>query len=64
MNFNTDFQLSQRYMVELFQDVSRLVSMNMTIDRGQIGFNEIVSNRPEVLQKEIRAVIGTKIFKK
>jgi len=45
LNFNVDYKMAQRKMVELGRAVGRLVSMNMTIDLGHTGFNqEMVSN--------------------
>jgi alkylation response protein AidB-like acyl-CoA dehydrogenase len=59
LNFRVDYSLAQRKMVELGQAIGRLVSMNMTIELGQNGFNqEMVSNSLTVLQKEIRMIIS------
>lgn len=64
LNFRVDYTLAQRKMVELGQAIGRLVSMNMTIDLGQKGFNqEMVSNSLELLQKEIRSIISAYSYK-
>jgi alkylation response protein AidB-like acyl-CoA dehydrogenase len=65
LNFNVDYKMAQRKMVELGQAVGRLVSMNMTIDLGLKGFNqEMVSNSLAVLQKEIRTILSSYSFDK
>jgi hypothetical protein len=65
LNFNVDYKMAQRKMVELGQAVGRLVSMNMTIDLGLKGFNqEMVSNSLDVLQKEIRSILSSYSFEK
>ncbi len=57
-NFSIDYNLAQRKMVELGRAISRLVSMNITIDLGQKGFNEeMISHSLAVLQKEIRMIM-------
>ena len=65
LNFNVDYKMAQRKMVELGRAVGRLVSMNMTIDLGHKGFNhEMVSNSLAVLQKEIRKTLSSYSFTK
>jgi len=64
LNFRIDYSIAQRKMVELGQAIGRMVSMNMTIELGQKGFNqEIISNSLAVLQKEIRVIINGYSFK-
>ncbi|MFN3556089.1 MAG: acyl-CoA dehydrogenase family protein [Bacteroidales bacterium] len=59
LNFRIDYGIAQRKTVELGQAIGRLVSMNMTIEMGQKGFNqEMISNSLDVLQKEIRMIIS------
>jgi len=59
LNFRIDYSMAQRKMVELGQGIGRMVSMNMTIDLGQKGFNpEMISNSLIILQKEIRMIIN------
>ncbi|TVQ09510.1 MAG: acyl-CoA dehydrogenase [Bacteroidetes bacterium] len=59
LNFRIDYGMAQRKMVELGQAISRMVSMNMTMDLGEKGFNqEMVSNSLAVLQKEIRMILS------
>ncbi|MFP4289403.1 MAG: acyl-CoA dehydrogenase family protein [Bacteroidales bacterium] len=64
LNFRIDNKMAQRKMVELGQGIGRMVSMNMTIDLGQKGFNpEMVSNSLAILQKEIRMIINGYSFR-
>lgn len=59
LNFDVDFKMPQRKLVELGQALGRLVSMNMTIDLGQQGFNQaLISNSLIMLQKEIRGILS------
>ena len=65
LNFRVDYSLAQRKMVELGKAIGRMVSMNMTIDLGEKGFNqEMVSNSLTVLQKEIRTILSSYSFDK
>ncbi len=60
LDFEVDFKMPQRKMVELGRAVSRVVTMNMTIDLGAGGFNqEMISNGLKVLQQEIHTIIAS-----
>lgn len=59
LNFNVNFEMSQRKMVELGQAVSRIISMQMVIDLGEKGFrNDLIENSLSALRKEISALVG------
>jgi len=59
LNFNVNFEMSQRKMVELGQAVSRIISMQMVIDLGEKGFrNDLIENSLSTLRKEISALVG------
>ncbi len=59
LNFNLNFELPQRKMVELGQAVSRIISMEMVIDLGEKGFrSDLIENSIASLKKEISALIG------
>jgi len=63
-NFNIDFNMTQRKMVELGRAISRLIIMNLTIDLGSKGFNkEMITNSLIVIQQEVRAIVSTYKFK-
>jgi alkylation response protein AidB-like acyl-CoA dehydrogenase len=59
LNFELNFELPQRKMVELGQALSRIVSMDMVIDLGEKGFRtDLIDNSIATLRKEISALIG------
>ncbi len=59
LDFNLNFELPQRKMVELGQALSRIISMEMVIDLGEKGFrNDLVENSIATLRKEITALMG------
>ena len=59
LNFNVNFEMSQRKMVELGQAISRIISMQMVIDLGEKGFrNDLIENSLSTLRKEISALVG------
>lgn len=63
LNFDIDMRMPQRKMVELGRAVGRLVSMHMTIELGEKGFNNaMISNSLMVLQKEIRNLLASHHF--
>jgi hypothetical protein len=59
LDFNLNFELPQRKMVELGQALSRIISMEMVIDLGEKGFRtDLIDNSISTLKKEISALIG------
>jgi alkylation response protein AidB-like acyl-CoA dehydrogenase len=63
LNFDIDMRMPQRKMVELGRAIGRLISMNMTIELGENGFNNaMISNSLMVLQKEIRKLLTSHHF--
>jgi alkylation response protein AidB-like acyl-CoA dehydrogenase len=57
-NFEVDFKMDQRNLVQLGKAIGRLVTMNLTIDLGIKGFNpDMISNSLKVLQREIQTTI-------
>lgn len=59
LNFNLNFELPQRKMVELGQAISRIVSMEMVIDLGEKGFrSDLIENSISTLRKEIDSLMG------
>lgn len=60
LNFEVDFKMAQRKMVQMGRAISRIVSMEMTIRLGEKGFNsEMISNTIKNLQNEIQSLITT-----
>lgn len=58
LNFEVDFKMDQRNLVQLGKAIGRLVTMNLTIDLGIKGFNpDMISNSLMVLQREIQTTL-------
>ncbi len=58
INFQLNFQLSQRKLVELGKVFGRIISMEMVIDLGNKGFNpELISNSISMLTQELSTLI-------
>ncbi|MCX6222945.1 MAG: acyl-CoA dehydrogenase family protein [Bacteroidia bacterium] len=59
LNFNLDYELPQRKMVELGQAISRIISMEKVVDLGEKGFrSDLIENSLATLKKEVTALIG------
>jgi len=59
LDFNLNFELPQRKMVELGQALSRIISMEMVINLGEKGFrNDLIENSLASLQKDISGIFG------
>ena len=59
LDFNLNFELPQRKMVELGQALSRIISMEKVLDLGDKGFrSDLIENSLSTLKKEISALIG------
>lgn len=58
LDFEIDYKMAQRNLVDLGRAIGRIVSMEMTIRLGERGFNsEMVSNSLKVLKSEIETLI-------
>lgn len=59
-NFDVDFKMAQRSLVELGRAIGRIVSMNMTIKLGENGFNsDLISNSIKCLKSEIESLVSS-----
>jgi alkylation response protein AidB-like acyl-CoA dehydrogenase len=60
LDFNIDYSLSQRKLVELGKAISRVVSMNFVINLGERGFNaEHIQNSINQLSQEVDQMINS-----
>lgn len=60
LDFDIDYKMAQRNLVELGRAIGRIVSMDMTIRLGERGFNsEMVSNSLKVLKSEVETLISS-----
>jgi len=60
LDFEVDYKMAQRNMVSLGRALGRIVSMQMTINLGEKGFNsEMISNSLKVLKMEIETLISS-----
>ena len=63
LNFDLNFELPQRKMVELGQALSRIISLEMVIDLGEKGFRQdLIENSIATLKKEITTLMGNFSF--
>ncbi len=59
LNFNLDFKMPQRKLVELGRVLSRIVSMEMVIDLGLKGFQpEMVNNSLSMMSQELSQLMN------
>ncbi|MDO9512505.1 MAG: acyl-CoA dehydrogenase family protein [Bacteroidales bacterium] len=59
-NFNLDYSLPQRKLLELGRVVSRVITMEMVIDIGIKGFNqELISDSIEMLKQELTSYFAS-----
>jgi hypothetical protein len=60
LNFEVDFKMAQRKLVQMGRAISRIVSMELIIRLGEQGFNsEMISNSIKNLQNETCSLITT-----
>jgi alkylation response protein AidB-like acyl-CoA dehydrogenase len=58
LDFEINFKMAQRKMVQLGRAISRIVSLEMTLNLGEKGFNsDMISNSIKALQNETRTLI-------
>jgi len=59
LNFDIDFQMPQRKLVELGKALSRIVSMDMVIKMGENGFRtELIDGAVSMLKQEISSLMN------
>jgi len=64
LNFNIDFQMPQRKLVELGRALSRIVSMDLVIKMGENGFRkDLIESAVSMLHQEISNQMTTFSFK-
>ncbi|PAP77805.1 acyl-CoA dehydrogenase family protein [Rubrivirga marina] len=60
LSFDVDWSMPQRKLVDLGRAISRIVTMEMTIELGERGFSsELVSNMLEETRAEVRSILET-----
>ncbi len=60
LDFELDMQMPQRKLVELGQALSRVISMDLTIELGTRGFRgELVSNALTTLKQDVEGILST-----
>lgn len=63
LNFEVDYKMAQRKLVQLGRALGRIVSMEMTIKLGENGFNsDMISNSLKVVRAEIESLFSTYSF--
>lgn len=60
LRFDVDVQMPQRKLVELGKAISRIVSMEMTIELGERGYRpDLIHNALEEFRTEVRSLLDT-----
>ncbi len=60
LSFDVDWSMPQRKLVDLGKAISRIVTMEMTIEMGERGFSsELVENMLDVTRAEVRSLLET-----
>ena len=60
LSFDVDWQMPQRKLVDLGRAISRIVTMEMTIEMGERGFSaDLVHNMLEETRAEVRSLLET-----
>ena len=60
LSFDVDWKMPQRKLVELGRALSRIISMEMTIELGERGFSaDLVRNALDDTRAEVRAILET-----
>lgn len=60
LNFEIDYKLPQRKLVELGRAIGRIVSMEMTLKLGESGFNsEMIASSLKVIRTEIQSSLSS-----
>ena len=64
MNFNLDFQIPQRKLVEMGSIIGRVISLNQVIEMANKGFRkDLIDNGITMLQQEISHLMTNFNFK-
>jgi len=60
LNFTIDSKMAQGKLVELGEVLSRIISLQMTLNLGQKGFNQkLINSTVETLKSDVRRMVGT-----
>ena len=60
LSFSVDWQMPQRKLVELGRALSRIVTMEMTIELGERGYAaDLVANALDEMRTEVRGILAT-----
>lgn len=60
INFEVDYKLPQRKLVQLGRAIGRMVSMEMTLKLGETGFNsDMIANSLKVVRSEVHELISS-----
>lgn len=59
LNFDVEYKMEQRNLVQLGRAIGRIISMQMTIKLGETGFNsDMVSNSLKVVKSEVESLVS------
>ncbi|MEX2585557.1 MAG: acyl-CoA dehydrogenase family protein [Balneolaceae bacterium] len=60
VNFEVDFQMTQRKLVQMGRAISRIVSLELVIRLGERGFNsDMINNSMKAIQNEVASLVAS-----
>lgn len=63
LNFDVEYKMAQRKLVQLGRAIGRIVSLEMTIKLGEKGFNsDLISNSIKVVQAEVQSLLSSYLY--
>lgn len=63
LNFDVEYKMAQRKLVQLGRAIGRIVSLEMTIRLGETGFNsDMISNSIKVVKSEVQSLLSAYVY--
>lgn len=63
LDFEVEYKMAQRKLVQLGRAIGRIVSLEMTIRLGETGFNsDMISNSIKVIKAEVQSLISAYVY--
>lgn len=63
LNFEIEYKMAQRKLVQLGRAIGRIVSLEMTIKLGEKGYNsDMISNSIKVVKAEVQSLLSSYIY--
>jgi len=63
LNFDVEYKMAQRKLVQLGRAIGRIVSIEMVIKMGEKGFNsDLISNSIKVVKSEVQSLLSSYVY--